>query len=98
MRRPLPGQGAVGGDLDDVQLVDGTELLLLGQGRTGHAGELGVEAEVVLEGGKFRAVIEQIKECHAKGQPVLVGTVSIEKNRWPGGGPRCSGGRTSGGR
>ncbi len=32
------------------------------------------------EAGKFRAVISQIKECHAKGQPVLVGTVSIEKN------------------
>ena len=32
------------------------------------------------EMGKFRAVIRQVKECHAKGQPVLVGTVSIEKN------------------
>ncbi|MBO4853764.1 MAG: preprotein translocase subunit SecA [Oscillospiraceae bacterium] len=32
------------------------------------------------ENGKYRAVIEQIKACHAKGQPVLVGTVSIEKN------------------
>ena len=32
------------------------------------------------EVGKFRAVIEQIKECNAKGQPVLVGTVSIEKS------------------
>ena len=32
------------------------------------------------EAGKYRAVIAQIKECHAKGQPVLVGTVSIEKN------------------
>ena len=30
--------------------------------------------------GRDRAVIEQIKECHAKGQPVLVGTVSIEKS------------------
>ncbi|MBQ2830191.1 MAG: preprotein translocase subunit SecA, partial [Oscillospiraceae bacterium] len=30
--------------------------------------------------GKYRAVIEQVKECHAKGQPVLIGTVSIEKN------------------
>ena len=29
---------------------------------------------------KFRATIEQIKECHAKGQPVLVGTISIEKS------------------
>ena len=32
------------------------------------------------EAAKYRAVIRQIKECHAKGQPVLVGTVSIEKN------------------
>ncbi len=32
------------------------------------------------EAGKFRAVISQIKECHEKGQPVLVGTASIEKN------------------
>ena len=30
--------------------------------------------------GRDKAVIEQIKECHAKGQPVLVGTVSIEKS------------------
>ncbi len=29
---------------------------------------------------KFKAIIEQIKECSAKGQPVLVGTVSIEKS------------------
>ena len=29
---------------------------------------------------KFNAIIEQIRECHAKGQPVLVGTVSIEKS------------------
>ena len=32
------------------------------------------------ESAKYNAVIQQIKECHAKGQPVLVGTVSIEKN------------------
>ncbi len=30
--------------------------------------------------GKFRAIIEQVKKCHEKGQPVLVGTVSIEKS------------------
>ena len=30
--------------------------------------------------GKFRAIIRQVQECHAKGQPVLVGTVSIEKS------------------
>ncbi len=32
------------------------------------------------ENGKFKAVIEQIKACHEKGQPVLVGTISIEKS------------------
>ena len=32
------------------------------------------------ENAKFRAVIEDIKESHSKGQPVLVGTVSIEKS------------------
>ena len=30
--------------------------------------------------GKYRAVVEQIKQCHAKGQPVLVGTISIDKS------------------
>ncbi len=30
--------------------------------------------------GKYKAVIQQIKECHDKGQPVLVGTVSIDKS------------------
>ena len=32
------------------------------------------------EAGKFKAVIEQIKACNAKGQPVLVGTVNIDKS------------------
>ena len=32
------------------------------------------------ENAKFRAVISQIEECHQKGQPILVGTVSIEKS------------------
>ncbi|MBQ8830361.1 MAG: preprotein translocase subunit SecA [Oscillospiraceae bacterium] len=34
------------------------------------------------ENGKNNAIIAQIKECHAKGQPVLVGTVSIEKSEY----------------
>ncbi len=34
------------------------------------------------ENGKYRAVIAQIKACHEKGQPVLVGTVSIEKSEF----------------
>ena len=32
------------------------------------------------EEGKYKAVIRQIEECHAKGQPVLVGTITIEKS------------------
>ena len=32
------------------------------------------------EAAKYRAIIEQIMECHEKGQPVLVGTISIEKS------------------
>jgi len=34
------------------------------------------------ENGKNRAIIQQIVDCHAKGQPVLVGTVSIEKSEF----------------
>ncbi len=32
------------------------------------------------ETGKFRAIIREVQMLHAKGQPVLIGTVSIEKN------------------
>ena len=32
------------------------------------------------EAGKFRAIVDQVKQCHEKGQPVLVGTISIEKS------------------
>ena len=42
--------GTVGGDLHDVQLVNGGKFLLLRQRRTGHAGELLIQAEIVLEG------------------------------------------------
>ena len=34
------------------------------------------------DNGKNRAIIEQIKECNGRGQPVLVGTVSIEKSEY----------------
>ena len=30
--------------------------------------------------GKYRAIVNQVKACHAKGQPVLVGTISIERS------------------
>lgn len=34
------------------------------------------------EQGKFRAIVEKIKSVHAKGQPILVGTVAIEKSEY----------------
>ena len=42
--------GAVGGNFNDVQVVNGAELFLFGECGTGHAGQLLVHAEVVLEG------------------------------------------------
>jgi len=40
----------------------------------------GSDAVYKTEAGKFRAIIRQVEACHAKGQPVLVGTISIEKS------------------
>ncbi len=34
------------------------------------------------QAGKYRAIIARIRECHEKGQPVLVGTVSVEKSEY----------------
>ena len=45
-----PLGGLVGGDLDDVQLVNLPELSLLGEGGTGHTGQFLVHPKVVLEG------------------------------------------------
>ncbi len=40
------------------------------------------DAVYTTQAAKYRAVVEQIRECNAKGQPVLVGTVSIEKSEF----------------
>jgi len=42
------------------------------------------EADIVYvtEQGKLNAIIEEIKECKEKGQPVLVGTTTIDKSEW----------------
>ena len=42
--------GFIGGDLHDVKAVDLAEFLFFGESRTGHTGELFVQAEIVLEG------------------------------------------------
>ena len=50
IRVVLANDRLVGRDLDDIELIGVAELLLLGQRGTGHAGQLAVQAEVVLEG------------------------------------------------
>ncbi|MBX4211236.1 MAG: preprotein translocase subunit SecA [Candidatus Yanofskybacteria bacterium] len=55
----------------DVALIPTNKLMI----RTDHPDRI-YKTEI----GKFKAVIEEIKARHQKGQPVLVGTVSIEKN------------------
>ena len=64
VRRPVDlvvlvdaGDGPVGRDLDHVEIVDIQELVGLGRGRAGHAGELAVEAEVVLEGDRGERLV-----------------------------------------
>jgi len=78
--RPVRGHG------HDFELVDLVQLFGLGHRRAGHARQLGVEAEVVLEGdgGQGHALA-----LNVAGPPWL---------RWPGAGPRSSGGPASGDR
>ncbi|MDR1354494.1 MAG: preprotein translocase subunit SecA [Oscillospiraceae bacterium] len=57
-------------NLDVVQIPPNKPMI-----RTDHS-----DAVYKTEAGKYGRVIQQITECNAKGQPVLVGTVSIEKS------------------
>ena len=52
-----PHHRPVGGDLGDVHLVDVDEFLRLGRRRAGHAGQLLVEAEVVLDGDRGQGLV-----------------------------------------
>ena len=47
------------------------------------------------ENGKNRAIIAQIEACHSKGQPVLVGTISIEKSEYLSSLLKCKGMKAS---
>ena len=53
----IADHGHVGRHLDDVEAVDVHELVGLGEGGTGHAGELLVKAEVVLEGNRGEGLV-----------------------------------------
>ena len=47
----------VGRDLDDLELVDVAEFLRLGHRRAGHAGELRIHAEIILEGDRGERLV-----------------------------------------
>jgi hypothetical protein len=49
--------GLVGRDLDDLELVDVAEFLRLGHRRAGHAGELRIEPEIILEGNRGERLV-----------------------------------------
>ena len=51
-----PGDGLVGGDLHHVQGVDGAEFFFFRQGGAGHAGELVIETEEILEGDRGQSL------------------------------------------
>ena len=53
----LPRDGHVGGDLHHLEPIDLPELLGLGLGGAGHPGELGIQAEIVLEGDRSERLV-----------------------------------------
>ncbi len=76
VRHVLADHRPVGRDRDDLELVDLVELLGLGQGRAGHADELVVQPEVVLE------------RDRGQGHATRAGRAGPPSPRSPGGGPR----------
>ena len=73
----LPLVGTVGGDFDDVQVVDGAKFLLFGHGGTGHTGELVIQAEVVLEGDGGQCLVFAVDADVLLGLDGLVQTVGV---------------------
>ena len=69
--------GFVRRDLDDVEVVDSRKLLLLGHGRAGHAGELAVETEVVLERDGREGLVLALHAHVLFGLDGLVQTVAV---------------------
>ena len=69
--RPCGDGRLVGRDHDVVEAVDLLELVGLGIGRAGHAGELAVHAEVVLEGDRGERLV-----------PSLICTPSLASTAW----------------
>ena len=80
------GDRLVGRDLENVEAVDLVELAGLGDGSTGHPGQLLVHPEVVLEGDRGERLV------------LFLDLRRPLSPRWPGGDPRSSGGPRAPGR
>ena len=59
IRIVLTGYRLVGRDFNNVQLIGVAEFLFLGQRGTGHAGQLAVQTEVVLEGNRCQSLLSR---------------------------------------
>ena len=78
----LADAGLVGRDLDHVEAVDVAELRGLGGGGAGHAGELRVHAEVVLEGDRGQRLVLLLDPARAPWPPAP--GAALRRNRRPG--------------
>ena len=72
-----PHHRAMGRNHDDIQCVDLAELLLLGLGSTGHAGQFFVHAEIVLEGDRGQRLALTLDFYAFLGLDRLMQTVGI---------------------
>ena len=77
----LAGDRHVGRDLDDVEPVDVHELVGFGRGGAGHAGELLVEAEIVLEGDRGERLVLRLDRHMLLGLERLVQSFGIAPAR-----------------
>ena len=84
MYRKLAGMtGTAATSAEEFDKVYGLEVIIVPTNKPMIRQDLPDRVYKTIEG-KFRAVVKEIKERHKLGQPVLVGTTSIEKNEYLG--------------
>ena len=71
--------GTASTEADEFSEIYGLSIVTVPTNRPIQRKDLGDSVYKTVNG-KYNAVVEQVIECHQKGQPVLVGTVSIEKS------------------
>ncbi|MCB9798247.1 preprotein translocase subunit SecA [Candidatus Nomurabacteria bacterium] len=81
MYRKLSGMtGTAATEEDELRNIYGLEVLIIPTNRPDARVDLN-DHIYKNEVGKFKAVVKRVKECQDKGQPILIGTISVEKNQ-----------------